>query len=115
MEESKLKNMVVLKNLPSNLIEEAIVILKSNKEAKKLERVEKNEKTKKIEKSKKDTDYVLKEAEMLVSSYIRRLENTNNQKKLKTSKNNKKYIRLKNYAYLSSLIILIQALMLIIN
>ena len=52
---------------------------------------------------------------MLVSSYIRRLENTNNQKKLKTSKNNKKYIRLKNYAYLSSLIILIQALMLIIN
>lgn len=115
MENSKLKNMVVLRNLPSNIVEEAIVILKSNKEAKKLERVEKNEKTKKIEKSKKDTDYVLKEAEMLVSSYIRRLENTNNQKKLKTSKNNKKYIRLKNYAYLSSLIILIQALMLIIN
>ena len=27
MEESKLKNMVVLKNLPSNLVEEAIIIL----------------------------------------------------------------------------------------
>ena len=31
MEESKLKNMVVLKNLPSNLVEEAIIVLKSNK------------------------------------------------------------------------------------
>ena len=31
MEESKLKNMVILKNLTSNLVEEAIVILKENK------------------------------------------------------------------------------------
>ena len=30
MEASKLKNMVILKNLPSNLVEEAIVILKSS-------------------------------------------------------------------------------------
>ena len=35
MEKSQMKNMVILKNLPSNLIEEAIVILKSNKYAKK--------------------------------------------------------------------------------
>ena len=31
METSNMKNMVVLKNLPSNLVEEAIVILKSIK------------------------------------------------------------------------------------
>ena len=31
MEASKLKNMVILKNLPSNLVEEAIVILKENR------------------------------------------------------------------------------------
>ena len=30
MESSNLKNMVVLKNLPSNLIDEAIIILKGN-------------------------------------------------------------------------------------
>ena len=30
METSKMKNMVVLKNLPSNMIEEAIVIFKEN-------------------------------------------------------------------------------------
>lgn len=34
METSNMKNMVVLKNLPSNLVEEAIVILKSTKKAK---------------------------------------------------------------------------------
>ena len=31
METSKLKNMVVLRNLPSNIVEEAIIILKTNK------------------------------------------------------------------------------------
>ena len=36
MESSNLKNMVVLKNIPSNIIDEAIVVLKSNKKAKKL-------------------------------------------------------------------------------
>ena len=49
MEESKLKNMVVLKNLPSNLIEEAIVILKSNKKVKKLEKIDKQKRNEKEE------------------------------------------------------------------
>ena len=44
MKESNLKNIVVLKNLPSNFIEEAFVILKSNKDARKLEKIEKNKK-----------------------------------------------------------------------
>ena len=35
MEDSKLKNMVVLKNLPSNIVDEAIIVLKSNKKVKK--------------------------------------------------------------------------------
>ena len=30
METSKLKNMVVLKSVPSNIIEEAIIVLKKN-------------------------------------------------------------------------------------
>ena len=38
METSNMKNIVVLKNLPSNLVEEAIVILKSSKKVKKLEK-----------------------------------------------------------------------------
>lgn len=45
METSNMKNMVVLKNLPSNLVEEAIVILKSSKKVRKLEKIEKKKKT----------------------------------------------------------------------
>ena len=49
MEASNMKNMVVLKNLPSNLVEEAIVILKSSKKVKKLEKIDKNNKINKEE------------------------------------------------------------------
>ena len=35
MKNNYLQNMIVLKNLPSNLVEEAIVVLKQNKKAKK--------------------------------------------------------------------------------
>ena len=34
MQEGNFKNTVVLKNIPSNIIEEAIIVLKENKEAK---------------------------------------------------------------------------------
>ena len=42
MQANKLKNIVILKNLPSNIVEEAIVILKSNKYSKKFQMIEKN-------------------------------------------------------------------------
>ena len=38
MNESKMKNMVVLKNLPSNIVEEAYVVLKPNKNYKNLQK-----------------------------------------------------------------------------
>ena len=66
MEASKLKNMVILKNLPSNLVEEAIVILKENKKVKKLEKIDKNKKTEYKRENKKD--YVLKEAELKIET-----------------------------------------------
>lgn len=115
METSNMKNMVVLKNLPSNLVEEAIIILKSSKKVKKLEKIEKKNQIEKNENIRKGKDYVLKEAEMLVSSYISKIENNHEQKQNKTVKNNRKYIRLKNYAYLSTIIIVIQAMLLIIR
>ena len=40
MNVSNMKNMVVLKNLPSNIIDEAIVVLKSNTKVKNLEKIE---------------------------------------------------------------------------
>ena len=67
MQEGKLKNMVILKNLPSNLVEEAIVILKSNKDAKKLVKIEEHNKGDNLPKKGIEKEYVLKEAEMLIS------------------------------------------------
>ena len=117
MEESKLKNMVVLKNLPSNLVEEAIVILKSNKKVKKLEKIDKDvmNKTNKIQYDVNKKDFVVKEAELVVTSYISKIENNNKANKQKKIEQNKKVRRLKNYAYLSSLIIFLQLMLLIIK
>lgn len=113
METSNMKNMVVLKNLPSNLVEEAIVILKSSKKVKKLQKIEKKRKSENKEHIKKD--YVLKEAEMLVSSYISKLEESHDKKQKKAIENYKNYKRLKKYAYIATSIIIIQAMLLVIK
>ena len=102
--------MVVLKNLPSNLVEEAFVILKSNKNAKRLAKIEKNKKNDNTTETRKEKDYVLKEAEILVSEYLSRIENNNKQLKNKAISNKK----LKKYAYFSSLIIFVETIMLIV-
>lgn len=116
METSNMKNMVVLKNLPSNLVEEAIVILKSSKKVKKLQKIEKKRKVpNKEERQKREKDYILKEAEMLVSSYISKLEDSHEKKQKRAIENYKNYKRLKKYAYLATSIIIIQAMLLVIK
>lgn len=73
MDIQNMKNMVVLKNLPSNLIEEAFVVLKDNVKVHK-EELAGNKKRETNEKTKKDKDYVIKEAENIVSEYISKIE-----------------------------------------
>lgn len=115
MEESKLKNMVVLKNLPSNLIEEVIVILKSNKKVKKLEKIDKEKRNEeeKIKTNKNNKEFVIKEAEMIITSYITKIEENKQKNQKNKIEQTKKVRRLKNYAYISSVIILLQTLLLI--
>lgn len=122
MEASKLKNMVVLKNLPSNLVDEAIIILKANKRVKKLEKLEKLENSKdknntmeSQKERKRDDSYILKEAEMLVSDYIVKLENNKNKKMFEQKNQSKKYKKLKKYAYISTIIIFIETLAILIK
>jgi predicted transcriptional regulator len=115
MNQSNLKNMVVLKNLPSNIVEEAIIILKANKKVKKLEKIEKNKVMEDTRNKMKENDYILKEAEMLVSNYISGLEEKKETKKIKNQKMNLKYRRIKNYAYVASFIILIETMILFIK
>ncbi len=111
MENEKMKNIVVLKNLPSNIVEEAIIILKSNKYAKKIEAVDRNNKVSSQEIKQKGKDYVVKEAEMLLSNYITKIEDSKiSDKTFKKLKN--KYKTLRNYSLISTIALLIS---LIIN
>ncbi len=109
MQEGNFKNTIVLKNIPSNIVDEAIIVLKENKKAWKLEKVDKvknNIEEKKINHIKKD--YVIKEAEMIISEYIKIKEKE--EKIEKNISDNKKYKRIKKYAFLSTTIIIIQLL-----
>lgn len=111
MESSDMKNMVVLKNLPSNIVEEAIIIFKENQKVKEKEFIERGNKINSAEIQTKSKDCILKEAEMLVTDYIKKIEN-----KKKFEKGNKnimtKYKILKYYSVTSTILLVIS---LIIN
>ena len=79
-----MKNMVVLKDLPSNIVDEAIVILKPNIKLKSLDVSQNNIKNKKI-KVENPKKYIINEAEMLISNYISKIENDKN-KNIKINK-----------------------------
>ena len=112
METSKLKNMVVLRNLPSNLVDEAIIVLKSNKNIKKLEKIETNRGTS-LEKTKKDKEYILKEAEMIVNEYMSKIENKD-KKEIFNKEAKIKYKKLRKYAIVTTVICAIQTILIIV-
>ncbi len=97
MESSIMKNMVVIKNLPSNIVDEAIIILKSNKKVKNLKLIETNKKKAGENNISSSKEYILKEAEIILSDCVKVLEN----KKEKTLTNKeimKKYKKLSIYS-----------------
>lgn len=89
MNESKMKNMVVLKNLPSNIVEEAYVVLKPNKNYKNLQKQENVD-------ERLSADYVVKEAEMVISNYLSKIEDKKIIRNSEVEKIKKKYKKLKN-------------------
>ena len=108
MDTSSLKNIVVLKDLPSNIVEEAIVVLKENRKIQKLELIDKSKKQNKeqsqvktiSEQGQKPKDYIIKEAQMLISDYISRIENRNKTENQSIQNLKKKYKKLKNINYI---------------
>lgn len=111
MESSDMKNMMVLKNLPSNMVEEAIIIFKETQKVKAKELIEKSNEFNISECKPKSKEYILKEAEILVTDYINKIE-----KKKQSNKSdkdiNKKYQYLKKYSIVSTVVLIIS---LIIN
>ena len=75
MESSNMKNIVVLKKLPSNMVEEAIIIFKENQKVRQKELIDKSKNVNYSESQTKSKDYILREAEMLVTDYINKIEN----------------------------------------
>jgi len=91
MELNNIKNIVVLKNLPSNIVDEAIVVLKNNELIKNKEFVE-NGQNKKIKN--KNKDYIVKEAENVIVNYINNIEKQKNKKSLEELENKYKQLKL---------------------
>lgn len=124
MNMSDMKNMIVLKNLPSNLVDEAIIILKENKKIHKYEMAdakEENSKEENKERNKKDNvkqdnkNYIIKEAEMLVQSYTKELEEKSPKRQYNIKKLEKKYKNsIKLNFFLGSTTIITATLMLIL-
>lgn len=109
MESSNFKNMVVLKNLPSNIIDEAIIILKTNKKVRKVQKIEKNKKIFGKEQKEKE-DYILKEAEMIVNNYVSKIE----KKKESTIIGKKVEKKYKKYTIILTIISILEMCLLII-
>ena len=110
MEDIDLKNMIILKDLPSNIVKEAYVVFKSSKMIKKFQKINKNN-DEKQRKEKEDNQYAIKEAEMLVSEYIEKVEKSEKEVILNSRINRK----LKKYAYLATMIMVLQFILLILK
>lgn len=113
MDISNMKNMVILRNLPSNIVDEAIVILKSNKKIKKLEYVESKSNNFKTNNENKENpnDYIVNEAELIISNYITNLERP---KEINNKEIRKKYMKMKKLTLLLGIISIIQLFILLI-
>lgn len=109
--EIDLKNTVVLKDLPSNIVKEAYVVFKSSKMARKIQKINKENQ---VSEKDKENRYAIKEAELLILEYTRKMERIDKNKKeiIANAKINKK---LKKYAYIASIIIFIQFILLLIK
>lgn len=113
MKETNLKNMIFLKNLPSNIIDEAIVILKDNKKVKKLQKIDINKAIKEENSKVKNNGYIIKEAEMILNQCFSKVEekDTKNVKQEYDKKNKK----LKRYLIITSTIVFLETIILLIK
>ena len=87
METSNLKNTVILKSVPSNIIEEAIIVLKKNIKVREYEIKNKSEKSEK-------GNYIIKEAEMIINNYCNK-KHKNKRIWIAKQKKNRKHDRKK--------------------
>ena len=101
MQNSKLKNSIVLREMASNVVDEAIVILKPNIKIKNFQKV-KNSKNSKETGGK---DFIIKEAENVINEYINKLNEKSSKSKILKLENKIKILRVTNIMFFIILII----------
>lgn len=99
MQKNKLNNVIVLKDISSNIVEEAIVVLKPHVNFRLSE--EKNNKLPNVQTENKNKT-ILKEAEYIIQNYISQIDTKNKQKE--KNKIEKKYKSLKRVVITLSII-----------
>lgn len=109
MVKNDLRRIVLLKNMPSNIVEEAIVVLKTNKlSEKKNKEIECFEMRNKFTKNEKEEDFIIKEAQNVILEYIKTLETV--KKDNGNMKLEKKYRRLMYVTLVISFLYLVDIL-----
>lgn len=106
IESSNMKNMVILKNLPSNMVEEAIIIFKKTQKIKEKEAIDKLHKMDTGTRETKSKEFILKEAEMLVNDYIKKIE-TNKKTNIFDRSIGDKHTFLKRYSIVITILFII--------
>lgn len=120
MGEIKKQNTIVLRNLPSNLIEEATIVFKNKKTVKEIEKAEKERKKQEStiipvkNKEGKRQSYAIKEAEMVIVDYVSGIEEKRKNINLRNNKVNKKYKRLKIYSIATTALFLLETITFVI-
>lgn len=108
MNTNQMKNMIVLKNLPSNIVEEAIIILKNNKKIKSLDRVEKQ--TRNSTEKQSSGEYIVKEAEIVIGNYLSKIEKEKQMKSYLVKQIENRYKRMKILSIVLGMIIIVNVI-----
>ena len=108
MNTNQMKNMIVLKNLPSNIVEEAIIILKNNKQIKSLDRVEKQ--TSNSMEKQSSGEYIVKEAEIVIGNYLSKIEKEKQMKSYSVKQIENRYKRMKILSIVLGMIIIVNVI-----
>ena len=113
MNTSKMKNIIVLKNLPSNIIDEAIVFLKTNKKVTARDSTDISKNINKTTNKTNTRDYVMQEAENVITNYLSQIEEDKKIKVKNIDRLQKKYMLLKRTIKVMAGIIIIYTIVLI--
>lgn len=108
MNTNQMKNMIVLKNLPSNIVEEAIIILKNNKKIKSLDRVEKQ--TSNSTEKQSSGEYIVKEAEIVIGNYLSKIEKEKQMKSYSVRQIENRYKRMKILSIVLGMIVIVNVI-----